>query len=153
MATFRSDAKKLIAERVVVNSPKPTANTESQFPPPQLTPWKPGESGNPSGRPKALQAIVAKGREWSMELFEQLHMLALMHADVNIRMRATEMILDRTFGKPKQQVDLVAQLEHTFVIRVPTVAPDDATWEKQWGDRLIEGGDNGERPGEGSKRS
>ena len=33
---------------------------EKQLPPPQLSPWQPGESGNPAGRPKSSLTTLLK---------------------------------------------------------------------------------------------
>jgi len=86
-----------------------------------LVPWKPGQSGNPGGRPQwrtALERTVGTGQE----LFENLHKLATGHAiqcyepdgskgniiepSADIMLRATHELLDRSIGKAIQQIVL-----------------------------------------------
>lgn len=61
-----------------------------------LTPFKPGQSGNPGGRPKGLGA---KAREYGDRCIEVLAD-ALDSADVKTRIAAARELLDRGYGKP-----------------------------------------------------
>lgn len=74
---------------------------------PQLAPpWKKGQSGNPSGRPKVPRPVVDKARELSVEAIETL--AAVMRdtgATPAARVTAAQSILDRAWGKPTQPID------------------------------------------------
>lgn len=65
--------------------------------------WKPGESGNPSGRPKIDPDLVAACRALTLNAVEVLK--AVMtddHATPSSRVSAAEAILDRAWGKAPQ---------------------------------------------------
>lgn len=82
-----------------------------------LTPWRPGQSGNPGGRPKRdaitvalfeqLQSQVADGdtRSIADSIAGTLITLALK-GDV----RAIREIADRTEGRPRQQLEIEAKV-------------------------------------------
>ena len=72
--------------------------------------FKPGQSGNPSGRPKktpeqldALEAIRALAPQASAVLMD---VMSNPSAPPAARLKAVEMILDRTYGKPDMAVTL-----------------------------------------------
>ena len=91
-----------------------------------LRPWKPGQSGNPSGRPKGtrdLAGYVPETTDGGKELVDALVSLArgIMpnvpmqkgsrpRKDQQVRpadqLKAIEMLLDRGFGAPLQQLDV-----------------------------------------------
>ena len=76
------------------------------------TSFKPGQSGNPNGRPKqtaeqkdALQAI----RDLAPEAARVLHnMLTDTEAPAAQRLKAAEMVLERAYGKPEAKVEVSA---------------------------------------------
>ena len=61
-----------------------------------LIPFKPGQSGNPGGRPKGLGT---KAREYGDKCIEVLAD-ALDSDDVKTRIAAARELLDRGYGKP-----------------------------------------------------
>lgn len=74
------------------------------------TSFKPGQSGNPSGRPKktqeqqdALAAIRDLAPQASAVLMD---VMSNPSAPPAARLKAVEMILDRTYGKPDMAVKL-----------------------------------------------
>ena len=91
-----------------------------------LTPWKPGQSGNPSGRPRGtrdLAGYVLETTDGGKELIDSLLSLArgIMpdlpmqegsrpRKDQQVRpadqLKAIEMLLDRGFGRSPQQLDI-----------------------------------------------
>ena len=99
-----------------------TANNQEN----NLSPWKPGQSGNPSGRPRGtrdLAGYVLDTTDGGRELIDALVCLArgvLPHVaaqegsrprkDQQVRpadqLKAIEMLLDRGFGRSPQQLDI-----------------------------------------------
>ena len=91
-----------------------------------LNPWKPGQFGNPSGRPKGtidLAGYLLETTDGGRELVDALVSIArgimpnvavqdgsrprkdqkVLPAD---QLKAIEMLLDRGFGRPQQQLDI-----------------------------------------------
>ena len=99
-----------------------TANNQSN----NLSPWQPGQSGNPSGRPKGtrnLAGYVLETTGGGRELVDALLSLARgivpnvavqegsrPRKDQQVRpadqLKAIEMLLDRAFGRSPQQLDI-----------------------------------------------
>ena len=99
-----------------------TANNQSN----NLSPWQPGQSGNPSGRPKGtrdLASYVLETTDGGKELVDALVSIArgIMpnvavqegsrpRKDQQVRptdqLKAIEMLLDRGFGRSPQQLDI-----------------------------------------------
>lgn len=80
-----------------------------------LIPWKPGQSGNPGGRPKGVPARIAALAKHPDELFEFLYQIVRgEHPDQEKftgrdRMTAATELLNRQFGRPVEtQVQLQA---------------------------------------------
>ena len=91
-----------------------------------LSPWKPGQSGNPSGRPRGtrdLAGYVLETTDGGKELVDALLSLARgivpnvavqegsrPRKDQQVRpadqLKAIEMLLDRGFGRSPQQLDI-----------------------------------------------
>jgi hypothetical protein len=65
-----------------------------------LKPWKPGQSGNPKGRPEGVEALA---RQYTPEAIRRL-VRALDDNDSRVAVTAAGMILDRGWGKPKQEI-------------------------------------------------
>jgi len=81
--------------------------------------WKPGESGNPSGKPKGVGEIQRRAIDLSNEALDVLAML--MRADTQadartarLRMDAAALILDRGCGKAGQSLALTLDLKKKF---------------------------------------
>ena len=99
-----------------------TANNQRN----NLSPWKPGQSGNPSGRPRGtrdLAGYVLETTDGGKELVDALVSLArgIMpnvavqggsrpRKDQQVRpadqLKAIEMLLERGFGRSPQQIDI-----------------------------------------------
>lgn len=86
--------------------------------------FKPGQTGNPAGRPKKLKLppldevlgnvlnqADANGKTKAEMVLDKLMELALK-GDV----RAAEMLLDRGYGKPKQSLEVAGEIHTTPMI-------------------------------------
>jgi len=86
-----------------------------------LTPWKPGQSGNPSGRPKGTRDLANVVMDASSDGEELVDLLlgivrggvpdlpgVTKHPVVRVadRLKAVEILLDRGWGKAPQQLDV-----------------------------------------------
>jgi Family of unknown function (DUF5681) len=76
-----------------------------------LKPWKPGESGNPSGRPKAAHglraALQARFGDDGEVLIDRLDRLAKLQGtrDRHVALAANELLLNYLAGKPTQRIE------------------------------------------------
>ena len=66
-----------------------------------LTPWKPGQSGNPSGLPKIDKELAAAARDLTPQILERLEHW-LMSDSYKASLGAAAILLDRGYGKPVQ---------------------------------------------------
>lgn len=69
-----------------------------------MPPWKPGQTGNPNGRPKKAQQIVDKAQDHAEEALKAMIDL-LKSEDERVKLQAAQAILDRGLGKPKQTIE------------------------------------------------
>ena len=64
--------------------------------------WRPGQSGNPGGRPKVSAEIRDLARDHGAKAIERL--VALMYSkNESVAIRAAEALLDRGYGRPMQR--------------------------------------------------
>ena len=72
---------------------------------PNLRPWKPGQSGNPSGRPKKDRHVADTANQHADKALRKL--IQLMDSeDDRVALAAVREVLDRAVGKPKQALDV-----------------------------------------------
>lgn len=81
---------------------------------PRGKPFKPGQSGNPGGRPKLLAEVQAYAREYSNEAIDGLVEIARSKKSPHAaRVAAYNSILDRAWGRPAQSVDVTTNRKST----------------------------------------
>jgi hypothetical protein len=66
--------------------------------------WRAGQSGNPAGRPKGEVDIAALARKHGPRCIEVAARL-LSSKDEKMRLAAATALLDRGFGRPKQEIE------------------------------------------------
>lgn len=67
--------------------------------------FKPGQSGNPGGRPKSVAIVKEAAQAYGLEAIQKL--AELMHSDnPTIARAAARDLLERGYGKPAQSVEL-----------------------------------------------
>lgn len=106
-------------ENTADNQAKSSRDEKGRFLKGNETGWKPGQSGNPAGRPKTITLSEAyrnalaqpmpkdkKGRTIAEVIAEKVCLEAAFTGNV----QAAREIADRTEGKPKQAVDLNANV-------------------------------------------
>lgn len=72
---------------------------------PGLRPWKPGQSGNPSGRPKRVRQLTDIADAAAQAAMRKV--VKLMDSDDDrVALAAAREVLDRVAGKPRQAVDV-----------------------------------------------
>jgi hypothetical protein len=75
--------------------------------------WKPGQSGNPGGRPKAIIEVAAAAREHTTEAIETLaSIMRNTDATASARVSAAAILLERAWGKPAQTMTLKREGEY-----------------------------------------
>jgi hypothetical protein len=85
--------------------------------PPQLTPWKPGVSGNPLGRPKktpedrSAEAILRGGAVKAARLLVKASQGEKFEQS---QLKAIELVLAYTLGKPATQIGLDIAIKQAF---------------------------------------
>lgn len=74
-----------------------------------LRPWRPGQSGNPGGRPKIVAEVVSLARQYAPEAIAKLVNLMRSAPKAETRLAAALALLDRGFGRaPAHDSPLVA---------------------------------------------
>ena len=77
--------------------------------------WKKGQSGNPKGQPRKLpelRDLLANvlGDEKDGKSAAEAILMALRAKATKGDVRAAELLLDRAYGKPKQDIDIQANI-------------------------------------------
>lgn len=83
-------------------------------------PWKPGESGNPSGRPKSFASLIraksVEGEKLVSFAFKVLDGKEVngVKPSIELSFRALEWLADRGWGRSVQNVEHAGQIVHTW---------------------------------------
>jgi hypothetical protein len=95
-------------------------------------PFKKGQSGNPGGKPKLPEDIVALAREHSPLILKRLIEFATgkRECEPTVAIRAAEAVLNRAWGTPRQSVEFTGDLT-SYVMRLPAVAASPEEWERK----------------------
>lgn len=84
------------------------AGTKKRKAPPHA--FKPGQSGNPNGRPKVPKEFRELAKANSTKALEIIiEIMKDPKSKPGDRLRAAEMIMDRAWGKPKQGLELTGE--------------------------------------------
>ena len=67
--------------------------------------WKPGQSGNPGGRPKELGHVRELAKKHTEEAIKTLAAMMKNGVPDRTRVAAAEAILDRGYGRPAQMIE------------------------------------------------
>lgn len=84
--------------------------------------FKPGQSGNPGGRPKGHRDVEALARQCTPEAIAALRAALKLPRE---RVAAAQVLLDRGWGRPKQHMEVDG--EGTPLLRIRFVDAVDAT--------------------------
>lgn len=99
------------ASDVTASDAKPKGGP-GRNPVPEGQKWKPGQSGNPGGFPKLAAEVLKLARQCSPDAIAALHSICTDRKQpAAARVTAANVLLDRAWGKPKEHVQLDAQVD------------------------------------------
>lgn len=80
--------------------------------PPKRNPylWKPGQSGNPGGRPAIVRKVRELAQSHAPDAIEELARLAFNAEDERVRVAAIKELLDRGIGRAERQSAVMANV-------------------------------------------
>jgi hypothetical protein len=92
-----------------------------------LTPWKPGESGNPMGRPKGSKNFSTKFKQ-AVEVIAKSEEKSVDEAMLEIFKTAYDQakkgnfnyfkdLMDRVYGKPVQRIDAKSEVREVSIVK------------------------------------
>lgn len=86
--------------------------------------FQPGQSGNPGGRPKMPEEFKELAKKYSLPALKvAISIMENPKEKASDRLRAVELIQDRAYGKPKQDVGIEGDM--TFTIIKPVLPSGD----------------------------
>lgn len=91
----------------------PASSKPARKRPPTRGSWKPGQSGNPGGRPKEVAHVKELARQHTELAIRTLVEIAARGQPDRARVAAAEALLDRAWGRPEQAVTVQGEVsEH-----------------------------------------
>jgi hypothetical protein len=91
--------------------------------------FKPGQSGNPSGKPKALADVIEMARLHTPMAMLTLADIARSKSEPTAaRVAASIALLERGWGKPVQPIDADINMRATYVVRAPSAVESAEQW-------------------------
>lgn len=88
-------------------------------------PFQKGQSGNPSGLPKDLREVIHLARSHTVTAINALAEIAGHGDSEAARISASEALLNRAWGKPKDTVELTGSEGAPLGLVVKIVRPND----------------------------
>lgn len=84
--------------------------------------WKPGQSGNPGGRPKSIYTLATLAQTYTEEALDAL--VAIMRSSQSdaARCKAVDIILDRGYGKAAQIIQFEGDADGSAQLNTLEVA-------------------------------
>jgi hypothetical protein len=86
---------------------------------PRARQWRPGQSGNPGGRPQSFTALIRESTQDGAEIV-QFVLTVFRNGSVRQRQWAADWLADRGFGRPIQMIGLMSTEEFTEAIQTIT---------------------------------
>lgn len=83
---------------------------------PRGKPFAKGQSGNPSGRPKELKEVIELARAHTVTAINALAAIAQSGESETAVIAASEALLNRAWGKPKDTVEIDGNSKLTVII-------------------------------------
>lgn len=80
-------------------------------------PFKKGQSGNPSGRPKEIKEVIELARSHTVTAINALAAIAQSGESEAAVIAASEALLNRAWGKPKDTVAIDGDSKLTVIIK------------------------------------
>ena len=91
--------------------------------------FKPGQSGNPSGKPKSLQGVIELARTYTPDAINRLATIVSDdEAPPAAQVAASIALLERGWGKPVQPIDADINMRATYVVRAPSAVESAEQW-------------------------
>ena len=85
--------------------------------------WKKGQTGNPKGRPKlpSIKTLLLKvlGDEKDGKTAAEAILMAMRNKAIKGDIKAAEALLDRAYGKPKQDVEVMGTVNTVIMPTAP----------------------------------
>jgi len=94
-------------------------------------PFKKGQSGNPSGRPKAFVEVIELARSKTVENLKRIEVLATSAVDEGVQLRAAIALHEIAWGKPMQPIEASGKDGGPLVIKWQDAATGSAEKPKQ----------------------